>query len=287
MKRKLPLVICMLLLMAALPFTAAANGATITKPLDFTLDSADSDYPGASGAGWSWDAGSKVLTLSGINLDVDADFAIELPDGAKIVLAEGTDNNIANSYGRGIVCLGGSLLISGGGNLNLNTNAMGFRVWDNLTVDISGNLVITVNVNGDEEGGYCPVGLCVGNCDDEGGDLVVRNCNTFSITSFYNTIRCLGNVSISDCGEVALLSTSDYGYVGIRSFDTVSISNCPKVSIVGDSNGIRSHGDVLIADCPDIEVRANRDTGGDEPGHGIFADSGSVTITDSHLTAYG
>ncbi len=57
MKRKLPLFICVLLLMAALPFTAAANGAAIIEPLDFTLDSADSDYPGASGNGWSWDAG--------------------------------------------------------------------------------------------------------------------------------------------------------------------------------------------------------------------------------------
>ncbi len=283
MKRKLPLFICMLLLMAALPFTAAANGATINTPLDFTLDSADPGYPGLSGNGWSWAAGSKVLILSGINVDVNDDFAIGLPNGAKIVLAEGTDNNIANSYGRGIFCEG-SLFISGGGSLSLNTSAMGFRVLEDLTVDISGNLDITVTGNDCK---YCPMGLCIGNCGDGGGDLVVRNCNTFSITSLDHAIRCFGNVSISDCGEVALLSALDHGYVGIRSFDTVTISNCPKVSIAGDYNGIRSSGDVLIADCPDIAVRANRDTGGEEPGHGIYADSGSVTITDSHLTVYG
>lgn len=284
MKRKLPLFICVLLLMAALPFTATANGATLTEPLDFTLDSADPGYPGASGTGWSWEAGAKVLTLSGINVDVDDHFAIKLPDGAKIVLAEGTTNNIANSYGRGIFCEG-SLLISGGGNLNLNTNAMGFRVRDNLTVDISGNLVITVT--GDDDSEYCPMGLCVGNCEEGGGDLVVRNCNTFSITSLDYAIRCFGNVSISGCGEVALLSTINDGFVGIRSFAAVTISDCPKVSIVGQYNGIRSSGDVLIAHCPDIAVRANRETDEDGPGHGIYADNGSVTITDSHLTVYG
>ncbi len=233
MRRKLPFLICVLLLMAALPFAAAANGTALTEPLDFTLDSADPDYPGASGDGWSWAAGSKVLTLSGINLDVQRDFAIALPGGAEIVLAEGTTNNIANTYGQGIVC-SGSLLISGGGNLD-----------------------ITVTGDGNEEP-CCPVGLYVGK--GGGGDLVICDCHTLSITSSFNAIRCFGKVSISDCDEVSLVS---------------------------HYNGIRCSGDVLIENCPDIKVLPGGEYGGQEPGHGIYADSGSVTITDSHLTAYG
>jgi hypothetical protein len=89
MRWKFPLLIVVILVVTALPFIAAAQeGVSIIEPLDFTLDSEAPLYPGESGEGWTWDAESKTLTLSGINLEVGFkldEFAIKLPDGAKIM----------------------------------------------------------------------------------------------------------------------------------------------------------------------------------------------------------
>lgn len=69
MRWKFPLLIVVILVVTALPFIAAAQeGVSIIEPLDFTLDSEAPLYPGESGEGWTWDAESKTLTLSGINL---------------------------------------------------------------------------------------------------------------------------------------------------------------------------------------------------------------------------
>jgi uncharacterized repeat protein (TIGR02543 family) len=294
MKWKFPLLIVVILIVTTLPFMAAAQeGVSIIEPLDFTLDSEDLFYPGESGEGWTWDTESKTLTLSGINLDVgfkEEEFALNLPDGAKIVLATGTDNSISNSYGMGILCCDGSLEITGSGNLNLATNAHGIRAYSNLTIDMTGSLGITVGDGYYEDVwvGIQNIGLRVGH-PSEGGNLVIRNCNTLSIVSEdYQGIRVDGDVSISGCGNVSI---SAPGYNGIRNFGDVNITGCSQVSISGYYNGIRCAGDVVIANCPDIQIKSIHTFEEDDEGrsdlNGIYADSGSVTITNSSLTVYG
>lgn len=304
---KLPLLVFVLLMMVALPFTAAANGGgVITEPLDFTLDSEDDLYPGASGEGWTWDAASKTLTLSGINVDInDEYFAINLPDGAGVVLAGGTNNGISNIAGIGILCCDGSLNISGGGNLSLDTYRHGIRAYDNLTIDMTGKL--NISSESDHDG----TALRVGNYGD-GGDLVIRNCNTFTAArdsniairvngdviisgchevsisnESWNAIRVDGDVSISDCHQVLISNESDSG---IRNFGKVNLADCSQVAISGYYNGIRCDGDVVIANCPDIEISAaceEADYYQDYQGHGIYASGGSVTVNNSALTVYG
>lgn len=289
MRWKFPVLVFVLLMVTALPFMAAAQeDGAIIEPLDFTLDSENIFYPGESGEGWTWDAESKTLTLSGINLDVglkEEEFAVKLPDGAKIVLAGGTDNSISNSYGMGILCCDGSLEITGGGNLSLATNAHGIRAYSNLTIDMTGSLGITVGAKWvDIEN----MGLRVGH-PSEGGNLVIRNCNTLSIVSEDDQgIRVDGDVSISGCGNV---SVSAPGYNGIRNFGDVNITGCSQVSISGYYNGIRCAGDVVIANCPDIQIKSIHTFEEDDEGrsdlNGVYTDSGSVTITNSALTVYG
>ncbi|NLA26943.1 MAG: InlB B-repeat-containing protein [Firmicutes bacterium] len=305
MKLKIPLFAFLLFLVAALPLTVAANGAVIDVPLDFTLDSTDPSYPGESGDGWSWDAGTKVLTLSGINIDVDTEYgALVLPDGAEIVLDDGTENNVANSDGAGILCCEGSLEISGGGDLNISAGTHGIRAYEDLTIDMTGEIYIEVLGRAGEEysDGH---GLRVGNVDYDRGDLIVRNCSAFSINNvgsiaygIHQGIRCDGDVAISNCDEVSILVPS---YNGIRNFGDVTISGCGRVSIAGFYNGIRSAGDVVIADCPDIEIKSVYEQYEqyelyevDENGvmerpdlNGIYTTGGSVTIAHSALTAYG
>lgn len=78
----------------------------------------------SSGSGWSWDASEKQLTLSGLNFTTRHNIAIRLPDGARVVLAEGTANTVKSGMslseydGMGIYCPG-SLAISGKGTLNV------------------------------------------------------------------------------------------------------------------------------------------------------------------------
>ena len=296
MKWKFTLLIVVIMVVTALPFMAAAQeDVPITEPLDFTLGSTDINYPGESGEGWSWNAETKTLTLSGINLDVglkEEEFALNLPDGAKIVLAAGTDNSISNSYGMGILCCDGSLEITSGGNLSLATNCHGIRAYSNLTIDMTGSLGITVGDGYYEDGARWVdiqnMGLRVGH-PSEGGNLVIRNCNTLSIVSEDDQgIRVDGDVSISNCGKV---SVSAPGYNGIRNFGDVNITGCSQVSISGYYNGIRCAGDVVIANCPDIQIKSIHTFEEDDEGrsdlNGIYTDSGSVTITNSSLTVYG
>ena len=57
--------------------TAAASGTA----LDFTKSTKNEQ-----GAGWSWDADTKTLTLNGANISVETGDAVTLPAGAKIVM---------------------------------------------------------------------------------------------------------------------------------------------------------------------------------------------------------
>lgn len=290
MRCKLTLFIAVLLLLVALPFTAEANGAGVTDwALDFTLDSGDPMHPGDEGDGWAWDESSLTLALSGVNIDVglkNEEFAIKLPDGARVLLAAGSDNRVANSCGMGILCCDGSLEVTGGGDLGLATNAHGIRAYNNLTIDMTGKMDVTVT----KESWECeqmPMGLRVGK-PGEGGDLTIRNCSTLSVSAENQGLRVDGDVSISGCGEVSILSQ---GMNGIRNFGDVNITGCHKAEISGWYNGIRSEGDVVIASCPDIQVKSIHELeGNEELGlylNGIYTSGGGVTITDSALTVYG
>lgn len=282
LKKRFSLLAAVLLLVMALPLTAAANGAgVIDEPLDFTLDSGDPGYPGPTGEGWAWNGGTKALTLSGINVDVglkEESFAIKLPDGASVILAAGSVNKISNSDGIGILCCDGSLAISGGGDLSLDTYNHGIRAFRNLTIDMTGNLKIAVSKQ---------MGLRVGNVVNGNrldGDLSIRNCNSLSIaTEDDQAIRADGDVAIGNCSKVSITALD---YNGIRNFGDVMINNCGKVKIAGFYNGIRSEGNIAISGCPDGEVSGAYNNE-DLEGHGILTPNGGVTISDSALKVYG
>lgn len=253
MRWKFPVLVFVLLMITALPFMAAAQeDVPITEPLYFTLSSED-----ASGPGWSWNAESKTLTLSGINLDVgfkEEGFAVKLPDGAGVILAEGTNNAISNITGSGIVC-NGSLNISGGGNISLNSYDDAIYAYDNLTIEMTGNLQIYISSDSSDSygmgifvGPFCGPEVSVGS-----GNLIIRNCNTIDIEN-----------------------GSD---VGIWAKGNVSISNCNKFSIYSYYHGIRCNGDIDIASCPDFMITTEH--------IGIFTLHGNATITNSSLTVHG
>lgn len=281
-----------LLAITVLPLAAAANGAAVLiEPLDFTLDSSDPFYPGESGEGWSWDEVTKTLTLSGINLEVglkEEDEAIRLPDGAKIILTAGTDNCVSNSYNDAIFGEG-SLEITGSGNLTVVGFWEGIYTYDgDLSFVGCGNISVTSS-------DYFSI--------DAYGDINISGCGRVFSSARFSAVWADGNVSISGCGEVDLHGMySD----GISANGDVSISGCGKFAVLtGDYlAGIWADGSVSIAGCPDVNIKANIEIEDDDNGpsiegvgngnseridhgYGIAADTGSVTISSSHVEVYG
>ena len=101
-KRVLSLVLALCLTLALLP-TAAFAAEPASQTADFT-GAAESGAEAAlallNAAKWSnaedstWDGDTKTLTLKGVNFTTTATTALKLPDGATIVLADGTHNTI-------------------------------------------------------------------------------------------------------------------------------------------------------------------------------------------------
>ena len=101
-KRVLSLVLALCLTLAMLP-TAAFAAEPASQTADFTgaaEGGAEAALALLNAAKWSnaedstWDGDTKTLTLKGVNFTTTATTALKLPDGATIVLADGTHNTI-------------------------------------------------------------------------------------------------------------------------------------------------------------------------------------------------
>lgn len=141
-KRVLSLVLALCLTLPLLPGAAfAAEPASQTA--DFTgaaEGGAEAALALLNAAKWSnaedstWDGDTKTLTLKGVNFTTTATTALKLPDGATIVLADGTHNSITGGgaevnetggYQAKISVYGiyaeGALTIRGSGGLNVKS----------------------------------------------------------------------------------------------------------------------------------------------------------------------
>lgn len=141
-KRVLSLVLALCLTLAMLP-TAAFAAEPASQTADFTgaaEGGAEAALALLNAAKWSnaedstWDGDTKTLTLKGVNFTTTATTALKLPDGATIVLADGTHNSITGGgaevnetggYQAKISVYGiyaeGALTIRGSGGLNVKS----------------------------------------------------------------------------------------------------------------------------------------------------------------------
>lgn len=139
-KRVLSLVLALCLTLPLLPAAVFAEGRA-DKTADFTAeDGGAAAIALLNAAKWSnaddstWDGDTKTLTLKGVNFTTTATTALKLPDGATIVLADGTHNTIqggdaeaatGGKYDKHIYIYGiyaeGDLTIRGSGGLNVKS----------------------------------------------------------------------------------------------------------------------------------------------------------------------
>ena len=154
--RKILSVLLTLLMMAGViavaPITASAAapvGPSSTTSWDFWT--VDTNGSGTYGSGsWSWVQSTKTLTLNNITHSTSADNALQLPDGATLVLVGA--NTITSTYSgsnthtRGIAG-GDNLTITGSGSLNLTggTASSDYESFglDTFYLTISGGATVT------------------------------------------------------------------------------------------------------------------------------------------------
>lgn len=139
MSRKFAAALALLIAVALLPIPALAAPV---QPLDFTtMDSVDN-----TADHWTWDKGSKTLTLNGVNLAAK----LILPDGATIVV-NGTnsisvsyENDQSQSSNHFVVGNDGIVTITGPGTLNITSGTPQHLYLDNSSdIDLwVGDLVL-------------------------------------------------------------------------------------------------------------------------------------------------
>ena len=307
------LVLCLTLLtVSALAAEPATETADFTEYGNHTAALALLNAAKTGEADSTWDNDTKTLTLNGVNFTTTAGTAVELPNGATIVLAEGTENTITSTiastdgdvdwsygiYGEGDLTIEGSgqLTVTGG---EAQTESYGIYVGDYHDADnnkwFDGNLTISggtvkatggaVNAPEDEYTESCGIHAS-GYVTIEGGTVKATGGKavsySFGIYAYYDVTISDGTVTANG-GEVKGDGGESHGicaYVG-----DVSISGSTVTATGGEaaySDGIYARGDVTIEGGT---VTATGGKAGDYS-YGIYA-YGDVTIEGGTVTATG
>lgn len=171
MKKKALLMI-MVVTILMMCFSAGLSAATVrTEPLDLTTQTTNLS---SAAEKWAWNADTRTLTLSGIDFNVHITqelddnglwFAIALPEGSTVKVADGTVNNI-NVTADGDICANGiyfydidtvencEAAFCGNGTLNITDSTVegygiaAYDVYDTFINDVTLNLTAT-NIRGE------------------------------------------------------------------------------------------------------------------------------------------
>ncbi|MBO5511092.1 MAG: hypothetical protein J6B24_05100, partial [Clostridia bacterium] len=136
--RLLGFLLAALMVISLFPVGAFAEDAAIDTGDSEAVGIEDADFTDAtgdeSGEGWTWNNDSKTLTLNGVIVKNH----IVLPDGATVVVTEGTENSVTVESGNAIYA-DGALTISGKGKLSV---ASGFYVSGANAICATGSVTV-------------------------------------------------------------------------------------------------------------------------------------------------
>lgn len=216
----------------------------------------------------TWDSASKTLTLKGINFTTSATTALKLPDGATIILADGTENQIK----------GGDATVETTGSYNTKIFICG--------IDAQGAL----NIKG-ESSGTGKLSVTSGTHNNTGdawtysvGILASGNLNIQSGT----VTTTAGKASCGDCAF-------SYG-IEMKEGNSLSVTGGTLNAIGGDSvdtgdqsgerksfsGGVETYrGDVSISGNAKLNTKCVSTMDGEGLAYGIYALVGSVNVSDN------
>lgn len=240
-------------------FTAADGGAAALTLLNETKTGSEDS---------TWDSASKTLTLKGINFTTSATTALKLPDGATVVLADGTENQIK----------GGDATVETTGSHNTKIFICG--------IDAQGAL----NIKG-ESGGTGKLSVTSGTHNNTGdawtysvGILASGNLNIWSgmVTTIAGKASCRGfafsyGIEMKE-GNSLSVTGGTLNAIGGESVDTGDQNGEHK----SFSGGIETYkGDVSISGNAKLNTKCVSAMDGEGLAYGIYSLLGSVNVSDN------
>ena len=148
------------------------NGKTVrTTNLNLTeMETTDK----SADEGWSWDAATKILTLSGCTIDVPGavEAAVRLPDGATLTTAANTQNTLSNvSTNSPEALLGeGAVTITGSGSLSLSGYHYGLSAGE-ITINAPITVIATKQGGMAVYGGSITINSALSITEPSGGQI--------------------------------------------------------------------------------------------------------------------
>lgn len=262
--------ICMM--MSFMPISVFGEGAA-TETADFTaadggaaaLTLLNESKTGSEDS--TWDSASKTLTLKGINFTTSATTALKLPDGATVVLADGTENQIK----------GGDATVETTGKQNTKICICGIDAQGALNIkgesNGTGKLSVTSGMHNNTGDAWTySVGiLASGNLNIQGGTVTTT----------------AGKASCGDCafsygiqmkeGNSLSVTGGTLNAIGGESVDTGSEDVRKSFS-----GGIETYrGDVSISGNAKLNTKCVSAMDGEGLAYGIYALVGSVNVSDN------
>ena len=252
-----------------------------------TLDLRSLPTQNNSDEGWAWNADTKVLTLSGINLSTASKTGLNVPANTTVVLVG--DNRIEStsvgsdgsdgiySYDGGLSIIGGnsdSLTVAGGASTNSN-NSYGINIR-------SGNLTIDGNVTATGGTGNSSMGIAIYD-----GTLFINEGTVNAIGgqgSSNHGIRVFGNIVINGGNVTAETSYSGtWDDIGIRA-DNMTISSTADVKASGKVYGAYVDNTLTMSGIG-TKLGAKAQSTNYANSYGLIAKN--IAISNASLTATG
>lgn len=257
------------LTLAMLP-TAAFAAEPASQTADFTgaaEGGAEAALALLNAAKWSnaedstWDGDTKTLTLKGVNFTTTATTALKLPDGATIVLADGTHNTIQ----------GGDAEAATGGKYDKHIYIYGIYAEGDLTIRGSGGLNVKSgkHTNTGDAWTYSTALYAKEMITVEGGKVTLTGGETKSADcAFSNGLELPEGSGLSVTGG-ELIAT------GGRSYDTGDGETRSSFSL-----GVYAHGSsVSVSGSGKLTGDSADKHGG--LSKGIYISGGDLTVSDS------
>lgn len=294
------ILLTLVMVVGLLPTTALA-AEPATKTADFTNDSAAAlallNAAKTGEAGSEWDGDTKTLTLNGINFTTTAATAVELPNGATIVL--NGENTItggdADSYDRYGIYAVGSLTIQGSGKLDVTggtaADVISYGIYAKKALTISGGTVNATGgtaTNGDSYGIRAENTVTIQNTADV---TATGGTATGTATDIRSCVICAWNGDVTINGGIVNAKGSDsgaysFGIASAQAAVTISGNNTRVIAEGSNATNCSSRGIYAINDVTISggTVTANSGTAG-EYSTGICSERGSVNISGGAVIA--
>ncbi|MDY2856075.1 MAG: hypothetical protein SOT38_03110 [Oscillospiraceae bacterium] len=239
-------------------FTAADGGAAALALLNRAKTGTEDS---------TWDNGSKTLVLKGIDFTTAATTALKLPDGAAVVLADGTENKIT----------GGDAEVTTDGSYRTKICVYGIYAEGTLTVkgeaNGTGTLFVTAgtHTNNGDAWTYSVALSAKGNINVEGGTTTLTGGKTTSAD-------CAFSDGIELSKESSLFVTGGkLTAIGGESIDTGGEEESKSFS-----QGIDSYkGNVSVSGTGKLEVKCDPIMDGEGLAYGFNILSGDLTVSDN------